>query len=90
VLERLPQRLREQFPGHDGFSIAPPQTGELPTYLVCVALYSPTPVRDATDSDYSGLVHCWMVDALPTDLATHLADQVMLVNWDRYAVNGTY
>lgn len=49
----------DQFPGHGGFHIKPVPEGELPRYLIIVALVS-QPVSEPA-SDFSSLVVCWLI-----------------------------
>jgi hypothetical protein len=85
VLADLPDRARTLFPGTTGLSIAPPGAGELPLYTVFVALHSDEPV---SSGDFSSMVHCWMIDQLPTDLPDHIEANVRNIEWDRWAVDG--
>jgi len=88
VIERLPDRAREQFPGVGGVYVKPAPEGELPAFTIMVSLVCPQPVSDP-DSDFSSLVICWL-DDIETSLPEMIEREIRSVEWDKQAVDGSF
>src|ERR1019366_10182418 len=67
VIKHHAERVREQFPGHGAFLIKPVAEGELPRYLIMVALVCRQPVSDP-NSDFSSLAFGWLSKHIETSL----------------------
>lgn len=92
-LERLPERLRRQFPGNVGqLILAPPPAIDVmvPEWLLIAALHSLDPVANNTDADCSSLVVAWFSQSLPDDLPGMLRYVLGGVKWEAHAVDGWY
>src|SRR5208282_6828905 len=89
VIRRLPDRVMDQFPGHGGFFIKPVAEGELPRYLIMVALVCRQPVSDP-NSDFSSLVLGWLSDDIETSLPELIEREIRAVEWDRCAADGNF
>ena len=88
LIRRLPDRVMDQFPGHGGFLIKPVAEGELPRYLVMVALVS-QPVSDS-NSDFSSLVFGWLGDDIETSLPEMIDREIRDLDWDQCAVDDKF
>jgi len=88
IINRLPKRVREQFPGHCGVFIKPVPKGELPTYTFMVDLVCYEPVSDPSN-DMSSLIVCWLGDDIETSLPDLMDREICSVEWDKYAVDGS-
>jgi hypothetical protein len=89
IIERLPERAREQFPGINGLFIKPVPEGELPLYTFMVDLICYQRVSD-TDKDMSSLTVCWLGDDIETSLPELIDREISSVEWDEYAVDGSF
>lgn len=87
IINMLPGRVREQFPGISGVFIKPVPKGELPTYTFMVDLECYEPVSDPSN-DMSSLIVCWLGDDIDTSLPELIGREICSVEWDRYAVDG--
>ena len=88
LIRRLPDRVMDQFPGHGGFLIKPVAEGELPRYLIMVALVS-QPVSDS-NSDFSSLVFGWLSNDIETSLPEMIDREIRDLDWDQCAVDDKF
>jgi len=88
LIRHLPDRVMDQFPGHGGFLIKPVADGELPRYLIMVALVS-QPVSDPA-ADFSSLVVCWLGDDIETSLTEMIDREIRDLDWDQCAVDDNF
>ena len=88
IIKRLPERVREQFPGISGVFIKPVPEGELPVYTFMVDLVCYEPVLDSTEI-MSMLTVCWLGDEIETTLPELIDREICAVEWDKYAVDGS-
>jgi hypothetical protein len=88
VIKGLPDRLMEQFPGSGGFLIKPVAEGQLPRYLIIVALVSQP--GSEPDGDFSSLVVCWLCDDIETSLPEMIEREIRAVEWDKHAVDDNF
>jgi hypothetical protein len=88
VIARLPERVREQFPG-SSVLVKPLPEGELPAYTFMVSLVCRQPVSDPA-ADFSTLVVCWLGDDIVTSLPEMIDREIRSVDWDQYAVDGRF
>jgi hypothetical protein len=89
IIEKLPERAREQFPGINGLFIKPVPDGELAIYTFMVDLICYRPVSD-TDKDMSSLTVCWLGDDIDMSLPELIDREISSVEWDKYAVDGSF
>jgi hypothetical protein len=89
VIKRLPERVREQFPGIGGVYVKPVPEGELPPYTIMAALDCHQPVSDPA-ADFSSLVVGWLSDDIETSLPEMIEREIRAVEWDRCAMDGKY
>ena len=89
IIKWLPDRVMDQFPEHSGFLIKPVAEGELPRYLIMVALVCRQPVSDP-NSDFSSLVFGWLSDDIETSLPELIEREIRAVEWDRCAADGNF
>jgi hypothetical protein len=88
LIRHLPDRVMDQFPKHGGFLIKPVPEGELPRYLIMVALVS-QPVSDPA-ADFSSLVFCWLGDDIETTLPELIEREIRDLDWDKDAVDDNF
>ena len=88
LMRHLPDRVIDRFPGHGGFLIKPIAEGELPRYLIMVALVS-QPVSDP-NSDFSSLVVCGLSNDIETSLPEMIDREICSVAWDEHAVDDNF
>ena len=88
LIRRLPDRVINQFPGYRSFLIKPVAEGELPRYLIMVALVS-QPVSEPA-ADFSSLVICWLGDDIETSLPEMIDREICSVEWDKQAVDDNF
>src|SRR5438034_2808393 len=90
IIEKLPERAREQFPGINGLFIKPVPAGELPVYAFMVHLvcYEPVSTSDP-DNDMSSLIVCLLGDDIETSLPELIDREIRSVEWDKYAMDGS-
>jgi hypothetical protein len=89
IITRLPDRVIDQFPGHGGFLIKPVPEGQLPHYLIMVALTCNQSVSDPA-ADFSLLVVGWLSDGIETSLPGLIEREIRSVEWDKHAVDGSF
>jgi hypothetical protein len=89
IIEKLPERAREQFPGINGLFIRPVPEGELPIYTFMVDLISCRPVS-VPDKDLSSLTVCWLGDEIEMSLPELIDREICAIEWDEYAVDGSF
>jgi hypothetical protein len=88
LMRHLPDRVMDQFPKHGGFLIKPVPEGELPRYLIMVALCS-QPVSEPA-SDFSSIVVCWLGDDIETSLPEMIDREICSIEWDKDAVDDKF
>jgi hypothetical protein len=88
IIDRLPERVRQQFPGISGIFVKPVPEGELPVYAFMVDLVCYEPVRDPSEI-MSMLTVCWLDDDIEASLPELIDREICAVQWDRYAVDGS-
>ena len=88
LIKRLPDKVMDRFRGHGGFLIKPIPEGELPRYLIIVALVS-EPVSDPA-ADFSSLVVCWLGDDIETGLPELIEREIRDLDWDQCAVDDNF
>jgi hypothetical protein len=88
VIERHPERVREQFPGHGAFLVKPIPEGALPAFIIIVALVS-QPVCDPA-ADFSSLVFSWLSDDLDSSLPELIGREIQGIPWDKLAVDDNF
>jgi len=88
IIENLPERAREQFPGINGLFIKPVPEGELPVYTFMVNLICYQAVS-GPDKDMSSLTVCWLGDDIETGLPELIDREISSVEWDEHAVDGS-
>lgn len=88
IIQRLPERVRQHFPGISGLFIKPVPDGELPVYTFIVDLVCYEPVSDPTES-MSMLTVCWLGNDIESSLPDLIDREIRSVEWDRYAVDGS-
>lgn len=88
IIQRLPERVRQQFPGISGLFIKPVPEGELPVHTFMVDLVCHEPVSDRTEC-MSMLTVCWLGDDIEASLPELIDSEIRSVEWDKYAVDGS-
>ena len=88
LIKRLPDKVMDRFRGHGAFFIKPVPEGELPRYLIIVALVS-EPVSDPA-ADFSSLVVCWLGDDIETGLPELIEREIRDLDWDQCAVDDNF
>lgn len=88
IIQRLPERVRQHFPGISGLFIKPVPEGELPVYTFMVDLVCYEPVSDPTEC-MSMLTVCWLGDDIEASLPELIDREIRSVEWDKYAVDGS-
>jgi hypothetical protein len=81
IIERYPKSVREQFPGRAVYRVRPIPEGQLPAFIIMVALVCYQPTSDTT-ADLFELIVSWSSDDLDSNLPELIEREIRDIEWD--------